>query len=124
MEKKKEKKKEEEKEMTERRAKSLLSRMARAVGLKLVEWPRDAWYQNRWCFSDGKARYTCNYYSLVTMLDIVLKLVAFNRCPGTWDSKAGEKTSYPNPFFNLDLDELELKLDVLVPPKKPRKPKK
>lgn len=117
-------KKKEKKEMTERRAKSLLSRMAKAVGLKLVEWPRDAWYQNRWCFSDGEARYTCNYYSLEQMLDIVLKLVAFSRCPGSWDSKAGEKTSYPNPFFNLDLDELELKLDVLVPPKKPRKPKK
>lgn len=102
--------------------------MAKAVGLKLVEWPRDAWYQNRWCFSDGEARYTCNYYSLVQMLDIVLKLGEFSRCPGTGssDSKAGEKTSYPNPFFNLDLDELELKLDVLVPshPKKPRKPKK
>ena len=115
---------EEEKEMTERRAKSLLSRMARAIGLKLVELPRDAWYQNRWCFSDGEARYTCYYYSLVIMLDIVLKLGAFSRCPGPWDAKAGEKTSYPNPFFNLDLDELELKLDVLVPPKKPRKPKK
>ena len=109
--------------MTERRAKSLLSRMARAVGLKLVEWPRDPWSQNCWCFSNGKARYTCNYYSLVIMLDIVLKLGEFSRCPGTWDAKAGEKDSYPNPFFNLDLDELELKLDVLVPPKKPRKPK-
>lgn len=116
---------EKKKEMTERRAKSLLSRMARAIGLKLVELPRDAWYQNRWCFSDGEARYTCYYYSLVIMLDIVLKLVAFSRCPGTGDAKAGEKTTYPNPFFNLDLDELELKLDVLVPsPKKSRKPKK
>lgn len=49
----KKKKEEEKKEMTERRAKSLLSWMARAIGLKLVELPRDAWYQNRWCFSDG-----------------------------------------------------------------------
>ena len=111
-----------EKKMTERKAKSLRSRMARAVGLKLVEKPRDAWSQNHWCFSNGEARYTCNYYSLVQMLDIVLGLGEFSRCPGTWDAKAGEKTSYPNPFFNLDLDELELKLDVLVP-KKPRKPK-
>ena len=111
------------KKMTKRRAKSLLSRMARAVGLKLVEWPRDPWSQNHWCFSNGNARYSCNYYSPVTMLEIVLKLGEFSRTPGTWDAKAGEKDSYPNPFFNLDFDELELKLDVFAP-KKPRKPKK
>lgn len=118
-------KKKEEKEMTERKAKSLLSRMARAVGLKLVECPRDAWSQNHWCFSDGKARFTCNYYSLEKMLRVMLGLGEFSRCPGSWDAPPGEKTSYPNPFVNLDLDELELKLDVLdPPPKKLKKPKK
>ena len=29
----------------EKRAKELLARMAKAVGLELVEWPRDAWYE-------------------------------------------------------------------------------
>ena len=28
-----------------KRAKELLTRMAKAVGLDLVEWPRDAWYE-------------------------------------------------------------------------------
>lgn len=109
---------EEEKEaerISEKKAKELLARMARAVGLKLVEWPRDAWCQNRWCFSNGKARFSNGYFSLGEMLRVMLGLGEFRLCPGTWDVKVGEKTRYENPFHGLSLEELEVKLDVLEP---------
>ena len=103
--------------ISEKKAKELLSRMAKAVGLKLVEWPRDAWCQNSWCFSNGKSRFTCNYFSLEEMLRAVLGLGEFSRCPGTWDAAPGEKTRYSNPFCGLSSEELELKLDLMCPKK-------
>ena len=103
----------------EAEAKELLSRMARFVGLELVEWPRSPWWEKHWCFSNGKSRFTCNYFLLKEMLRVMLGLGEFSRCPGTWDAKIGEKTRYPNPFCGLSLEELEVKLDIL----EPRKPK-
>lgn len=103
-----------------KKAKELLARMAKAVGLELVEWPRDAWYEKHWCFSNGKSRFTCNYFSLEEMLRAVLGVGEFSRCPGTWDAAPGEKTRYSNPFRGLTLEELEVKLDILEP-KKPKK---
>ena len=97
----------------EAEAEKLLSRMARAVGLELVEWPRDAWYENRWCFSNGKARFSNNYFSLEEMLRVMLGLGEFSRCPGTWDAKIGEKPRYSNPFCGLSLEELKVKLDLM-----------
>ena len=97
----------------EKRAKELLARMAKAVGLELVEWPRDAWYEKHWCFSNGKALFSNNYFSLGEMLRVMLGLGEFSRCPGTWDAKIGEKTRYSNPFYGLSLEELEVKLDIL-----------
>ena len=100
----------------EKRAKELLARMAKAVGLELVEWPRDALYEKHWCFSTGKARFSNNYFSLREMLRVMLGLGEFSRCPGTWDAEVGEKTRYSNPFYGLSfLEELEVKLDVLEP---------
>lgn len=101
--------------MTEKKAKELLSRMARAVGLELVEYPRDARYEKCWCFSTGKARFSNNYFSLEEMLRVMLGLGEFSLCPGTWDAKVGEKTRYKNPFYRLSLEELEVKLDILEP---------
>lgn len=97
----------------EAEAEKLLSRMARAVGLKLVKWPRDAWHQDHWCFSNGKSRFTCNYFSLEDMLKAVLGLGEFSRHPGTWYAEPGEKTRYSNPFCGLSLEELKVKLDLM-----------
>ena len=97
----------------EKRAKELLARMAKAVGLELVEWPRDVWYEKHWCFSNEKARFSNNYFSLREMLRVMLGLGEFSRCPGTWDVKIGEKTQYSNSFYGLSLEELEVKLDIL-----------
>ena len=96
----------------EKRAKKLLARMAKAVGLELVEWPRDALYEKHWCFSNGEARFSNSYFSLGEMLRVMLGLGEFSRCPGTWDAKIGEKTRYSNPFYGLSLEELEVKLDI------------
>ena len=100
-----------------KKAKELLSRIAEAVGLRLVEMPEDARYKKHWCFSNGASRFTCNYFSLGEMLRVVLGLGEFSRCPGTWDALPGEKTRYLNPFCGLSLEELELKLDILEPKK-------
>ena len=97
----------------EKRAKELLERMAKAVGLELVEWPRDAQHEKHWCFSNGKARFSNNYFLLGEMLRVMLGLGEFSRCPGIWDVKIGEKTQYSNPFYGLSLEELEVKLDIL-----------
>ena len=97
----------------EKRAKELLARMAKAVGLELVEWPRDVWYEKHWCFSNGKARFSNNYFSLREMLRVMLGLGTFCRRPGTWDAKIGEKTWCSNPFCGFSLEELEVKLDIL-----------
>lgn len=96
----------------EAEAKELLSRMARFVGLELVECPKDAWYEKHWCFSNGKSRFTCNYFLLKEMLRVVLGLGELSRCPGTWDAAPGEKTRYSNPFCGLSLEELKIKLDL------------
>ena len=100
-----------------RKAKELLSRIAEAVGLRLVEMPEDAWYKKHWCFSNGKSRFSNNYFSLEEMLKVVLGVGEFSRCPGTWDAAPGEKTRYKNPFHGLSLEELEVKLDILEPKK-------
>ena len=100
--------------ISEKRAKKLLTRMAKAVGLELIEWPRDAWYEKHWCFSNGKALFSNNYFSLGKMLRVMLGLGEFTRCPGTWDAKiGGEKTRYSNPFYGFSLEELEVELDIL-----------
>ena len=104
---------EEAERIPEKRAKELLERMAKVVGLELVEWPRDAWHEKHWCFSNGKARFSSNYFSLGEMIRVMLGLGEFSRCPGTWDAKIGEKTRYSNPFCGLSLEELEVKLDIL-----------
>ena len=106
--------------MSEEKAKELLLRIAEAVGLQLVEVTEDVWFGKYWCFSDGKSRFTYNYFTLEEMLEAVLRLEEFSRCPRTWDAAPGEeKTRYSNPFCGLSLEELEVKLDLLVP----RKPK-
>ena len=96
-----------------KRAKELLARMAKAVGLELVEWPRDAWYEKHWYFSNGEARFSNNYFSLGEMLRVMIGLGEFSRCPGVYDVKIGEKTRYSNPFCGLSLEEIEVKLDIL-----------
>lgn len=101
----------------EKRAKELLARMAKAVGLKLVEWPRDARCEKHWCFSNGKSRFTCNYFSLEEMLKAVLGLGEFSRHPWNIGAEPWEKTRYSNPFCGLFLEELEVKLDILEPKK-------
>ena len=92
--------------------------MAEVVGFKLEEMPRDAREDRRWCFSIGKARYTNWFFSAKKMLHLVLLDRCFHRVPGSgWDFKSGARDSYPNPFFKLSLEALELKLDILVPGK-------
>ena len=101
------------KKIGEAEAKKLLSRIARFVGLKLVECPRDTWWQlRRWCFSNGKARFSVKYFSLEEMLRVMLGLGEFSMCSGTWDAKVGEKTRYANPFHGMSLEELKIKLDL------------
>ena len=102
---------------TKKKAKELLSRIAEAVGLRLVEMPEDAWYKKHWCFSNGKSRYTNNYFSLEEMLKIVLGLGEFSRHPWNIGGEPWEKTRYSNPFCGLSLEELEVKLDILEPKK-------
>ena len=111
-------KKIEELAMTEERAKELLSRIAESVGLRLEVVLSDSRQATRWCFSIGEARYTNWYYSAKKMLHLVLLDRCFYRVPGSgWDFKSGAKESYPNPFYRLSLDELELKLDLMCPRK-------
>ena len=103
------------KKMTERRAKSLLSRMAKFMGFELVETPRDAWMDRHFCFSVGKARFTNNYFSAEKMLHLVLLSKDFLLVPGTWEFGVSLEDRYRNPFCGLSLEELELKLDLMCP---------
>ena len=91
--------------------------MAKFIGFELVETPRDVWMNRHFCFSVGNARFTNNYFSVERMLRLVLLSKHFLLVPGTWDFIEGLKESYPNPFYRLSLEELELKLDILVPKK-------
>lgn len=97
----------------EAKAKELLSRMARAVGLKLLEMPKDAWHQKHWCFSDGKTRFIGNFYSLQDMLKTVLELEEFIKYPWNIEGEPWEKTLYLNPFCELSVEELNVKLDLM-----------
>lgn len=105
--------------ISEEKAIELLARMAEFIGFKLVETPRDAWMDRHFCFSIGTARYTNNYFSAKKMLHLTLLSKDFQLVPGTWTFGVSLKDSYPNPFWKLTLEELELKLDVLEP-KKPK----
>ena len=104
--------------ISEKRAIELLARMAKFMGFELVEIPRDAWMNRHFCFSIGNARFTNNYFSAERMLRLVLLSKYFLLVPGTWDfTIEGLKESYPNPFYGLSPEELEVKLDILVPKK-------
>ena len=104
--------------ISEKRAIELLARMAKFMGFELVETPRDAWMNRHFCFSVGNARFTNNYFSAERMLRLVLLNKYFLVVPGTWDfTIEGLKESYPNPFYRLSMEELEVKLDILVPKK-------
>jgi len=107
--------------ISEKRAIELLVRMAKFMGFELVETPRDVWMNRHFCFSIGNARFTNNYFSAERMLRLVLLNKYFLLVPGTWDfTTEGLKESYPNPFYGLSPEELEVKLDILEP-KKPKK---
>lgn len=99
-------------EIGEAKAKKLLSRIARFVGLTLVEVPKDAWYEKHWCFSNGKSIYTNIYFSLEEMLKAMLGLEEFSRHPWNIGGEPWEKTRYSNPFYGMSLEELNIKLDL------------
>lgn len=103
--------------MTEKRAIELLARMAKFIGFELVETSKNAWMDRHFCFSNGNARYTNNYFSAEKMLHLVLLSKDFLLVPGTWEFGVSLKDRYRNPFYGLSLEELELKLDILVPGK-------
>lgn len=103
--------------MTEKRAIELLARMAKFIGFELVETSKNAWMDRYFCFSNGNARYTNNYFSAEKMLHLVLLSKDFLLVPGTWEFGVSLKDRYRNPFYGLSLEELELKLDILVPGK-------
>lgn len=96
----------------EAEAKELLARMAKSIGFELVEMPEDAWYKKHWCFSNGRARYTKNYFSINDMLRLVLLSKDFHLVPGTWELGVPLNDSYQNPFYKLSLEELCIKLDL------------
>ena len=111
---------EEDERISEEKAIDLLARMAKFIGFKLVDSPRDAWMDRHFCFSIGNARYTNNYFSAKKMLCLALLSKDFLLVPGTWEFRVVPlKDSYRNPFWKLSLEELEILLDVLEP-KKPK----
>lgn len=94
--------------------KELLSRIARSIGLKLVETYRDAWMDRHWCFSNEKARFTACYFSLANMLQSILTNKSFRRVPGTGDGTVDLKDIYPNPFYGCkSTEEVLVKCDLL-----------
>ena len=100
-------------EIEEAEAKKLLSRIAKFVGLELIESSRDARMDRQFfCFSNGKARFSDNYFSLRKMLWVMLRLREFSAYPGIWATKVGEKIQYINPFYGMSLEELKIKLDL------------
>ena len=103
--------------ISEEKAIELLARMAKFIGFELVDSPRDAWMDRHFCFSNGKARYTNNYFSMEKMLRLVLLSKDFLLVPGTWEFGVSLKDRYRNPFCGLSLEELEVKLDILEPGK-------
>ena len=104
--------------ISEEKAIELLARMAKFIGFELVETSKNAWMDRHFCFSNGNARYTNNYFSAEKMLHLVLLSKDFLLVPGTWELRAVPlKYRYRNPFYGLSVEELELKLDILVPGK-------